>query len=63
MDARKLVEPDSEFWYALGRIAEQYGERDIALADYAKVTPPSDSALEYDSTYRLAQTRIRELHL
>jgi len=63
MDVRKLVEPDSEFWYALGRIAEQYGERDIALADYAKVTPPPDSALEYDSTYRLAQTRIRELHL
>ncbi|HTD13012.1 MAG TPA: DUF3857 domain-containing protein [Steroidobacteraceae bacterium] len=61
MDARNLVQPNSVFWYGFGRIAEQYGEREIALADYAKVTAPADPALEYDSTYRLAQNRKRAL--
>jgi tetratricopeptide (TPR) repeat protein len=61
MEARKLVEPESVYWYAFGRIAEQYGERDIALADYVKVTRPLDSSLEYDSTYRLAQIRMKAL--
>jgi tetratricopeptide (TPR) repeat protein len=61
MEARKLVEPESVDWYAFGRIAEQYGEREIALADYAKVTPPLDSSVEYDSTYRLARIRMKAL--
>jgi tetratricopeptide (TPR) repeat protein len=61
MEATQLVEPESVYWYAFGRIAEQYGERDVALADYAKVTPPSDSSIEYDSTYRLAQIRMKAL--
>jgi tetratricopeptide (TPR) repeat protein len=61
MDARAIVEPNSEYWYAFGRIAEQYGEREIALADYAKVTPSPDPVREWDSTYRLAQQRIAVL--
>jgi len=34
MDDWDLDEPNDEVWYVLGRIAEQYGERDIAIADY-----------------------------
>ena len=34
MDELNLDEPDDDYWYAFGRIAEQYGERDVAIADY-----------------------------
>jgi tetratricopeptide (TPR) repeat protein len=61
MDLSDLVEPNSDFWYGFGRIAEQYGEREIALADYAKVTKPKDALDIPQSTYRLAQTRIKAL--
>jgi hypothetical protein len=61
MTSRNLSEPSSDFWYAFGRIAEQYGENEIALSQYKKVTPPKDAALEYFSTYRLAQNRIKAL--
>jgi tetratricopeptide (TPR) repeat protein len=61
MDASNLAQPSSDYWYGFGRIAEQFGEREVALADYAKVTPPKDPALEYFSTYRLAQIRIQAL--
>jgi hypothetical protein len=36
MDAGSLVQPKSNSWYGFGRIAEQYGEREVALTDYAK---------------------------
>ncbi len=36
MDLVNLDEPDDNYWYAFGRIAEQYGERDIGLADYTR---------------------------
>jgi tetratricopeptide (TPR) repeat protein/transglutaminase-like putative cysteine protease len=61
MDLRDLDEPDPDFWYAFGRIAEQYGEREIALADYAKVTKPKLEIGIPDSTYRLAQNRLKVL--
>jgi tetratricopeptide (TPR) repeat protein len=61
IDARALPQPDAIHWYALGRIAEQYGERDIALADYAKVTAPADPSSLWLSTYQLAQTRVAAL--
>lgn len=61
MDAASLIQPNGSYWYAFGRIAEQYGEREIALANYAKVTPPPDPASEFDSTYRLARNRMRVL--
>ncbi len=28
------------FWYTFGRLAEQFGETDVALEDYAKVKKP-----------------------
>jgi tetratricopeptide (TPR) repeat protein len=54
-------EPDGNSWYTLGRIAEQYGEVDVALADYGNVTPPDDTQHFEGSTYQLAQNRIAGL--
>jgi tetratricopeptide (TPR) repeat protein len=61
MDLKELDEPDPDYWYALGRIAEQYGEKEVALADYAKVTRPKQAIQIPDSTYRLAQNRLKVL--
>ncbi len=61
MDLRDLVEPNPDFWYAFGRLAELYGERDIALADYAKVTKPKEWYLVPESTYELAQNHLKIL--
>jgi tetratricopeptide (TPR) repeat protein/transglutaminase-like putative cysteine protease len=61
MDLRDLDEPDPNFWYAFGRIAEQYGEREIALSDYAKVTKPKREIEIPDSSYQLAQNRLKVL--
>ena len=43
----------------LGRIAEQYGERDIAIADYRKVKKPKEPLTLPTSTWRLAQIRLK----
>jgi tetratricopeptide (TPR) repeat protein len=61
MDALNLDEPDEDYWYAFGRIAEQYGEREVALANYARVTKPKKEIQIEDSTYQLAQIRLRIL--
>jgi transglutaminase-like putative cysteine protease/Flp pilus assembly protein TadD len=61
MDALNLDEPDEDYWYAFGRIAEQYGERAVALSSYARVTKPKKAAEVPDSPYRLAQIRIEGL--
>ena len=61
MDIQELDEPDPNYWYAFGRIAEQFGEREAALANYAKVTKPKKAIEIPDSTYRLAQNRLKIL--
>jgi tetratricopeptide (TPR) repeat protein len=61
MDLAGVDEPSSIFWFALGLIAEQYGLRDIALSDYAKVTKPQDTLAIPNSSYHLAQTRTKAL--
>jgi tetratricopeptide (TPR) repeat protein len=61
MAMRNLTEPNGDYWYAFGRIAEQYGEREVALADYAKVKPPEDTSLAFTSSYELAQRRLKAL--
>ncbi|HTU66772.1 MAG TPA: DUF3857 domain-containing protein [Steroidobacteraceae bacterium] len=61
MTAKNLTKPNSDYWYGFGRIAEQYGERDTALADYAKVKPPEDPAFSFTSSYELAQKRLKVL--
>jgi predicted Zn-dependent protease len=62
MDSLNLDEPDDDYWYAFGRIAEQYGEREAALADYARVTKPELAVQIPDSSYYLAQVRLQALH-
>ena len=61
MDSANFDEPDSNFWYAFGRVAEQAGERDLALADYARVTIPKNPLELPDSSYQLAQIRLKAL--
>ena len=51
-------QPSPDVWYVLGRIAEQYGERDIALADYAKVPEPKDVSTKAMASYVLAKNRV-----
>ncbi len=61
MDLLNLDEPNPDYWYAFGRIAEQYGERDAALANYARVTKPKRAVELPDSSYHLAQVRLQAL--
>jgi tetratricopeptide (TPR) repeat protein len=61
MDDLNLDEPNDDYWYALGLIAEQYGERDIAIADYRKLKKPTYVLAIPTSSYRLAQTRLKAL--
>lgn len=61
MDALNLKEPNDDYWYAFGRIAEQYGEREIAIADYRKLERPKVDAQIPSSSYELAQMRLKAL--
>jgi transglutaminase-like putative cysteine protease/Flp pilus assembly protein TadD len=61
MDELNLDEPNEDYWYAFGRIAEQYGEREIASADYRKLEQPKEPLSIPTSTYRLAQMRLKAL--
>lgn len=61
MDELNLEEPNDDYWYAFGLIAEQYGERDIAIADYRKLKKPKQSIEIPSSSYLLAQARLKAL--
>jgi tetratricopeptide (TPR) repeat protein len=58
MDLLGLDELESNYWYAFGRIAEQYGEMEAATSDYNQVKKPNKPALVPSSSYRLAQNRL-----
>jgi tetratricopeptide (TPR) repeat protein len=58
MDKLDLDAPNSDYWYAFGRIAEQYGQRDIAISLYSRVGEPKEPKLHPNSSYRLAQMRL-----
>jgi transglutaminase-like putative cysteine protease/Flp pilus assembly protein TadD len=62
MDDLNLDEPNDAYWYAFGRIAEQYGERAIAIADYRKLEKPKEPLAIATSTYRLAQMRLKAMN-
>jgi tetratricopeptide (TPR) repeat protein len=60
MDAGHLEEPNSEVWFGLGLIAEQYGVSDAAEKMYARVEKPK---FDYPATtYSLAQQHLTSLH-
>jgi tetratricopeptide (TPR) repeat protein len=61
MDDLNLDEPDDDYWYAFGHIAEQYGERETAIADYRKLEKPKELLALPTSSYKLAQTRLKVL--
>jgi tetratricopeptide (TPR) repeat protein/transglutaminase-like putative cysteine protease len=61
MDELNLDEPDDDYWYAFGRIAEQYGERDVAISDYRRIAKPKDAMLIPTSSYQLAQNRTKAM--
>jgi tetratricopeptide (TPR) repeat protein len=61
MDLLGLDELESNYWYAFGRIAEQYGEMEAATSDYGHVKKPPIPAQEPSSSYRLAQNRLAAL--
>jgi len=61
MDALYLDEPDDNYWYAFGRIAEQYGELQSAEADYKAVKKPKQGESIPGSSYRLAQMRLQAM--
>jgi tetratricopeptide (TPR) repeat protein len=63
MDVLGLDEPDDNYWYAFGRIAEQYGERDVAIADYARVAKPKRAVAIPSSSYQLAQIRLQAVRV
>jgi tetratricopeptide (TPR) repeat protein len=59
MDDAGRDDPAPHDWYVLGRIAEDYGATDAALAAYNKVEKPKDTL--NGSTYVLAQKRLKGL--
>lgn len=61
MDQLNLDEPDDDYWYAFGRIAEQYGEHDVAISDYRKLERPKDAMVISTSSYQLAQNRVKAM--
>lgn len=60
MTAENLSEPNSEIWYALASIYEQYGETEAAIEAYRKVEKP-EGAIPPTSTWLLAQARLKKL--
>jgi hypothetical protein len=60
-DKMALDEPNDDFWYAFGRLAEQYGERNIAIADYQKLKKPDQVLAIPTSSYLLAKTRLKAM--
>ncbi len=58
MDQLFLDEPDANYWYAFGRVAEQYGENEVAASDYKVVKKPKKAIEMPGSSYRLAQIRL-----
>jgi tetratricopeptide (TPR) repeat protein len=61
MNAANLSQPNSEVWYVLGLLYEDYGLRDAAIAAFRRVEAhPFDNHtfIGSDSTYVLAQQGI-----
>jgi tetratricopeptide (TPR) repeat protein len=61
MDVLGLDEASEDYWYAFGRIAEQYGETEVARADYSKVSKPNKAIEIPGSSYQLAQNRLNAM--
>lgn len=56
LDKSRRDQPDSSDWYVLGRMAENYGVRDAALAAYKRVVKKEGDGA---SVWELAQRRLK----
>jgi hypothetical protein len=56
-----LGQPNDEYWYAFGRIAEEFGENQIAETEYKKLKKTKEESSLPTSTYSLAQKRLRQI--
>ncbi|HZU31569.1 MAG TPA: hypothetical protein VFB79_10660, partial [Candidatus Angelobacter sp.] len=56
MDAAALEEPNSEIWFGLGELAEQYGELATAQTLYSRIEKPKVDVS--GTSYMLAQQRL-----
>jgi tetratricopeptide (TPR) repeat protein len=62
MDKAGLDDPNDAYWYAFGRIAEQYGENEVAKAYYERLKKPKHDSWLPGSSYRLAQNRLKAMY-
>jgi tetratricopeptide (TPR) repeat protein len=60
MDVASLEEPDSAIWFGFGKLAEQYGELQVAQLIYSRVEKPKSDTP--GSSYSLAQQRLLALN-
>lgn len=60
MSLESETSPNSEVWYALASIYEQYGLRDAAVEAYKRVEKP-EGYVHATSTWLLAQSRLQAL--
>jgi len=58
LDKSRRDQPDSSDWYVLGRMAENYGVRDAALAAYKRVVKKEGDGA---SVWELAQRRLKAM--
>jgi tetratricopeptide (TPR) repeat protein len=58
IEHRGELEPQSDDWYVLGRIAEDLGFKDAAVAAYNRVVKPKLELNLPDSVYLIAQRRL-----
>jgi hypothetical protein len=61
MTAANLSEPNSEVWYGLGSVYEQYGVTDAAIEAFRRVEMPQ-ARFDPTSTWLLAQERLKALY-
>ncbi|HYM59270.1 MAG TPA: DUF3857 domain-containing protein [Thermoanaerobaculia bacterium] len=61
MDTAGADEPQSHDWYVLGRIAENYGVSEAAIAAYKRVEKPENQIQVNGSSWVLAQRRLQGL--
>jgi Tfp pilus assembly protein PilF len=64
MYAGNMAQPNSECWYVLGWIYEQYGMNEAAIHAFSHVESddnPATERLDTLSTYGLAQDQIKKL--
>jgi Flp pilus assembly protein TadD len=60
MTAANLSEPNSEVWYGLGSVYEQYGVTDSAIEAFRRVEMPQ-ARFDPTSTWLLAQEGLKAL--